>query len=128
MSKTAQDIIAILVDDLRTRGDVRPDRLTIDQLNWLVAGIEDGAALVTLGITDDDQEAVEEAHELLKDQRRAVLLNSAPGYAAQVWGGWVWIAGSNEMRWSKRTTRAACERAVEQAIDRVGIDRAFFPQ
>ena len=54
MSKTAQDIIEII----REAG-ADTDQAVIDTL-------EDGAALAELGITDADQEAVEEAHDMLK--------------------------------------------------------------
>lgn len=54
MSKTAQDII----DIIRAAG-AEDDQAIIDTL-------EDGATLLALGITDDDQEAVEEAHDMLK--------------------------------------------------------------
>lgn len=34
----------------------------------VMATLEDGAALAALGITDEDQEAVEEAHDYLRNQ------------------------------------------------------------
>ena len=39
---------------------------TTDARN-ILAALEDGAALAALGVTDDDQEAVEEAHDETKD-------------------------------------------------------------
>lgn len=52
--KTAQDII----DTIREAG--------AEDDQAVLYALEDGAALATLGITDDDQEAVEEAHALVK--------------------------------------------------------------
>lgn len=54
--KTAQDIITILNES----SDVE---LTTPEL---LAALEDGEALASLGITDADQGAVEEAHALLQ--------------------------------------------------------------
>ncbi len=49
-----------------------------------------------------------------------------PGYAKEVWGGWVWVVGfSNEQRWSKRSTRHECERVVYEVVERLGIEEAF---
>lgn len=52
---TAQEII----DDLRNEG--------FDDQQILYA-LEDGAALADLGYTDDDQEAIEEAYEIIRQQ------------------------------------------------------------
>ncbi|NLA67977.1 MAG: hypothetical protein GX856_07015 [Gammaproteobacteria bacterium] len=53
-AKTAAEVIALIRAD-------SPDA-TADQIR---DALEDGAALAALGITDDDQEAVEEAHASL---------------------------------------------------------------
>lgn len=52
--KTAQDII-----DLAKGAGAEDDKAILDAL-------EDGAALTAMGITDADQEAVEEAHDIIK--------------------------------------------------------------
>jgi len=54
MSKTAQEVIDI----------IREAGAEDDQA--IIATLEDGAALLSLGITDADQEAVEDAHTGLK--------------------------------------------------------------
>lgn len=54
MGKTAQDIL----DLIREAG--------ADDDKSILYALEDGAALAALGITDADQEAVEEAHALIK--------------------------------------------------------------
>lgn len=54
-------------------------------------------------------------------------LADAPGYASQVWSGWVWIVGSDELRYSKRATRGECIAAVREAYRRCGMD-AFNPE
>lgn len=48
-----------------------------------------------------------------------------PGYARQVYSGWVWAIGSNEMQWSRRSTREECERVVYEVVERMGIENAF---
>lgn len=48
-----------------------------------------------------------------------------PGCAREVWGGWVWVVGCNEQRWSKRPTRAECERVVSEVVERLGVEDAF---
>lgn len=54
------------------------------------------------------------------------IIEVTPGYPAEVWGGWVWVDDSgNEQRWSKRQTRDACIRAVNEAVDRLGIEETF---
>lgn len=54
MSKTAQEII----DTIREAG--------AEDDQAIIATLEDGAALLVMGITDADQGAVEEAHDTLK--------------------------------------------------------------
>ena len=54
--KTAQDIIDLIKE--AGAEDVQAIRATL----------EDGAALLSLGITDEDQEAVEVAHELVSHE------------------------------------------------------------
>lgn len=47
------------------------------------------------------------------------------GCAREVWGGWVWVVGGNEQRWSKRPTRHQCERVVHEVVERLGEEDAF---
>lgn len=54
---TAQDIIDTIRADVAGITDAQ-----------VMATLEDGAALAELGITDADQEAVEEAHDFLRNQ------------------------------------------------------------
>lgn len=53
MTKTAQDII-----DLIREAGAEDDQA-------IRYALEDGAALLALGVTDEDQEAVEEAHTII---------------------------------------------------------------
>lgn len=56
----------------------------------------------------------------------ARVLDTIPGYAAEVFGGFVWITEDGvEQRWSKRATRAECERVVVETVDRLGVESAF---
>ena len=88
--------------------------------------LEDGEALAALGI--DDQEAAEEAHYIARKRWCEAVLADVPGYAAQVWGGWVWIDDTGaEQRWSKRSTKEGCWRVVAETVDRIGIEAAFAP-
>lgn len=48
-----------------------------------------------------------------------------PGYARQVYSGYIWADGSHEMQWSRRSTREACEQVVLEVIERLGIEDAF---
>ena len=49
-----------------------------------------------------------------------------PGFAQQVWGGWVWVTDNHiEHRWSKRPTQEQCEQVVREVVDRLGIEGAF---
>lgn len=56
MSKSAQEIIDIIKD-----AGAEDDQA-------IIYALEDGSALAALGITDDDQEGVEEAHDILKSK------------------------------------------------------------
>ena len=73
---TAQDIIAALAKEL----GLNPNALTVDGCRSIRQGLEDGAALDALGITDEDQEAVEAAHAAL-DERRLTYTVNATGLA-----------------------------------------------
>jgi hypothetical protein len=48
-----------------------------------------------------------------------------PGYARQVYSGYIWADGSHEMQWSRRSTREACEQVVLEVVERLGIEAAF---
>ena len=48
-----------------------------------------------------------------------------PGYARQVYSGYIWADGSHEMPWSRRSTREGCERVVLEVVERLGIEVAF---
>ena len=52
-------------------------------------------------------------------------LDDVPGYASQVWAGWVWMTGSDEHAWSKRPTREQCEQVVRDAVERLGVEGAL---
>lgn len=118
----AQDIIGSLVTDLR----LDPISLSIGDCKRIIAGLEDGEALAALGITDDDQEAVEEAHEAMMAAMQDLELAAVPGGPQQVWAGWVWVSdGGREHSWSKAPTRAGCESKMVQAIRLHGIDGAL---
>ena len=73
---TAQDLIATLAED----SGLNPNALTAKDCRDLRYVLEDGAALAALGITDEDQEAVEAAHEAL-DERRLDCTVNATGLA-----------------------------------------------
>lgn len=57
----SHDIIATIAADL----GLNASALTAEDRRRIRDGLEDGAALASLGFTDDDQEAVEEAHEMM---------------------------------------------------------------
>ena len=73
---TAQDLIATLAEDL----GLDSNALTAEGCRRIRQGLEDGAALAALGITDEDQEAVEAAHAAL-DERRLTYTVNATGLA-----------------------------------------------
>lgn len=53
-------------------------------------------------------------------------ISDVPGYASNVWGGFVWIDNEGqEQRWSKRASREECESVVLEVVNRLGIDAAF---
>lgn len=62
----ATDIITLLIDDL----GLTVDAMTADDWQRVLYGLEDGEALAELGLSDDDQEAVEEAHSIAEEKRR----------------------------------------------------------
>jgi hypothetical protein len=46
-------------------------------------------------------------------------LVTVSGYAAPVWGGWVWILpGGVELHWTKSASQDVCEKAVIDYLDR----------
>ena len=67
----AQDIIAMLAEDI----GLNPNALTAEDCRSLRYALEDGAALDALGITDEDQEAVEAAHAALDERRLTYTVN-----------------------------------------------------
>lgn len=57
---------------------------------------------------------------------RQMKIEHVPGYAAEVWGGFVWVDGDgNEQRWSKRSTLGECEATALETCNRLGIEEAF---
>lgn len=57
---------------------------------------------------------------------KTTTLDQIPGYASNVWGGYVWIDGNgNEQRWSKRATQSDCESVVLETCNRIGTESAF---
>ena len=70
---TAQDIIATLAEDL----GLDSNALTAEGCRRIRQGLEDGAALAALGITDEDQEAAEAAHAALDERRLTCTVNAA---------------------------------------------------
>jgi hypothetical protein len=59
---TAHDIIKALAADL----GLDASALTAEDRRRVRYGLEDGAALAYLGFVDADQEAIEEAHEMMR--------------------------------------------------------------
>jgi hypothetical protein len=68
-----------------------------------------------------------ESEETERDYEQQIrdAVETYSGYATQVHGGWVWIVGSNEQRWSRRSTRHACERVVYAVVEHLGEEDAF---
>ena len=58
MNTTAIDFIAAIVSNM--------DELTRKPLIDILSVLEDGEALMNLGITDEDQELVEDAHDTVR--------------------------------------------------------------
>ena len=54
-----------------------------------------------------------------------INIEDIQGSAEPVWGGWVWVVGRNEQRWSKRPTQAECKRVVCEVVERLGEEDAF---
>jgi len=118
----AQDIIGQIVADLR----LDQSSLSIGDCKRVIAGLEDGEALAALGITDDDQEAVEEAHSAMQAAMQDLELAAVPGGPQQVWAGWVWVGDDGrEQSWSKAPTLEGCEAKMAQAIRLHGVDGAL---
>lgn len=70
---TAQDLIEKLTDSSLTHIDD-----VIENIQSAIYALEDGAALTYLGVNDDDQGIVEEAHNKLKAQlKRLIATKSA---------------------------------------------------
>ncbi len=59
---TAQDIIDAIAADL----GLDASSLSAEDRRRIRDGLEDGAALASLGFGDADQQAVEEAHEMMQ--------------------------------------------------------------
>jgi hypothetical protein len=68
-----------------------------------------------------------ESEETERDYEQQIrdCVETYSGYATQVHSGWVWVVGSNEQRWSRRSTRHACERVVYQVVELLGEEDAF---
>ena len=61
-----------------------------------------------------------------RNKMNDLTLENIPGYASNVWGGFVWIdENGNEQRWSKRATQEECEAVVLETCARLGIEAAF---
>lgn len=52
-----------------------------------------------------------------------------PGFAQEVWSGWVWVirnkGATTEYPWSRARTREECFKKVEDAVRMHGINGAF---
>lgn len=59
---TAKEIIEAIAADL----GLDTSALTAEDRRRIRDGLEDGAALASLGFGDEDQEAVEEAHHIMR--------------------------------------------------------------
>jgi hypothetical protein len=71
---------------------------------------------------DVAEAAAKRLYEAMSIEHEPTSIVDAPGYAAQVYGGWVWTVGSEELRYSKRPTRAECIASVREAYRRCGAD------
>lgn len=78
----ATDIITRITADL----GLHMGAMTAADWQLITICLEDGETLEALGITDDEQEAVEEAHSLAKDKRREALLATAAAAAPEAQG------------------------------------------
>lgn len=58
-------------------------------------------------------------------QQTFTKIEDVPGYAQNVWGGFVWSVDGEEQRWSKRATQEECERVVLETVNRLGVEEAF---
>lgn len=118
----AQDIIGQIVADLR----LDHTSLSVGDCKRIIAGLEDGEALAALGVSDDDQEAVEEAHSAVQAALQDLEIAAVPGGPQQVWAGWVWVGDDGcEHSWSKAPTREGCETKMVQAIRLHGVEGAI---
>lgn len=99
--------------------------IDIDRARSIKHALEDGEALAQMGLGDDDQDAVEEAHAAMVEIIEDAELSEAPGAPTEVYGGYVWMIGADEFRWSKRATERECRLAVLHAIRLHGVDGAF---
>ena len=116
------------IDPDATMTEAEFDAMTVeDRIRLIEAafGGEDKDSIIRDDATwgDYGHESVESQRDYMQQISDAVA--NYPGYAAQVYGGWVWRVGSNEQRWSKRLTQHECERVVYEVVERLGIEDAF---
>ena len=117
------------IDPDATMTEAEFDAMTVEQRIGLIKAAFDGDEDKDSIIRDDanwgdlGHESVESQRDYMQQISDAVA--DYPGYASQVNGGWVWIIGSNEQRWSKRLTQHECERVVYEVVERLGIEDAF---
>ena len=116
---------------------IDPDA-TMTEAEFDAMTVEDRIRLIESAFGGEDRDSIirddanwgDLGHESVESQRDYMqqisdAVANYPGYAAQVYGGWVWRVGSNEQRWSKRLTQHECERVVYEVVERLGIEVAF---
>ena len=58
----------------------------------------------------------------MKSSKGILSIEDVPGYAAIVWGGYLWInSAGNEQFWTKRPTKEQCESVTLEACQRLGL-------
>ena len=128
MMAQSWDLWREYIDPDATMTEAEFDAMTVeDRIRLIEAafGGEDKDSIIRDDATwgDYGHESVESQRDYMQQISDAVA--NYPGYAAQVYGGWVWRVGSNEQRWSKRLTQHECERVVYEVVERLGIEDAF---
>ncbi len=74
----------------------------------------------TADIAESDWLAMLDATQASVTDRLDAL--NVPGCAMQVYAGWVWMIGSDELGWTKSGSRETCERTVLEFVERRGVD------